>query len=77
MPKCKIILEPVQTKDRVYVNGETLEADETTIAALVSVGVAVRLAEETEVIAETSKPVIEQQPTRRRRQQTEEIEEVV
>jgi hypothetical protein len=75
MPKCEIILEPVQTKDRVYVNGETLEADETTVASLVSVGVAIRLADET--VTEIAKSVVEQQPTRRRRQQTEEIEEVV
>lgn len=84
MPKCKITLEPVQTKDRIYVNGETLEADETTIAGLVSAGVAVRLSDDTKItlapeaiaVVETAKTSVERQPTRRRRQQTEETEEV-
>lgn len=78
MSKCKIVLEPVQTAERLYVNGETLIADETTIASLVSAGVAVRIEEE-EIETPKTKVVSAEilQPTSRRRRQTEEIEEVI
>lgn len=73
-------MEPVQTRDRTYVNGETLEADEKTIASLVSAGVAVRITEEIAAKPESKtelKETVEQTTPRRRRQQTEEPEEVI
>lgn len=76
MPKCKIILEPVQTKDRIYVNGETLEADETTIAGLIAAGVVIPIEEELRAKVE-SKEATEPTTTRRKRSNLTESEEVV
>ncbi len=76
MPKCKIILEPVQTKDRLYVNGETLEADETTIAGLIAAGVVIPIEEELRAKVE-NKEATEPTTTRRKRPNLTESEEVV
>ena len=79
MPKCKIILEPVQTKDRIYVNGDTLEADEATVTGLVNIGVAVPITEEInkpQLKPETSLSTEPVTP-RRRKQQVEETEGAV
>ena len=76
MSKCKIILEPVQTKDRLYVNGETLEADETTIAGLITAGVVIPIEEELWAKVE-SKEATEPTTTRRKRPNLTESEEVV
>lgn len=76
MPKCKIILEPVQTKDRLYINGETLEADETTIAGLIAAGVVIPIEEELRAKVE-NKEATEPTTTRRKRPNLTESEEVV
>lgn len=79
MPKCKIILEPVRTRDRVYGNGEILEADETTVTGLVNIGVATLITEEAnkpQIRSETSL-VTEPVTPRRRKQQVEETEGAV
>lgn len=76
MSKCKIILEPVQTKDRLYVNGETLEADETTIAGLIAAGVVIPIEEELRAKVE-NKEATEPTTTRRKRPNLTESEEVV